>query len=160
MHFDQTFWVGLSFITFVLLVWKPLSRFLTNALDTRAERIQKELDEAQRLKEEAQSLLSSYQQKQTETLAEAEEIIRHAEEEAKRIITQAEETLEDSLNKRIELSMQKIASYESSVLRDVHNRIIDTTVNTVSQILSENLDKEISESLVEDAVAGISKKLH
>jgi F-type H+-transporting ATPase subunit b len=160
MHFDQTFWVGLSFIAFAVLAWKPVAKFLVSSLDNRSIRVQTELAEAQRLKEEAQSLLASYQQKQSEMRQEAVEIMNHATEEAKRIVSEAETNLEVSLNKRIELSMQKIASYESSVIRDIHNRLIDTTIHTVEQLLGESLDKNASDVLIQNALEGINKKLH
>lgn len=160
MHFDQTFWVGVSFLLFIALVWKPISRLLMGALDGRAERIQKELDEALRLKEEAQSLLATYQEKQKELLDEAEQIVRHAEEESKRIITEAEKNLEESLNKRIEMSMQKIASHEASILQDVHNNMVDVTMGTVRSLVSEYLDKDASDELLNQAIEGINKKLH
>ena len=65
------FWVAVSFVAFFVVVWKPLKGALLGGLDARAERIRKELDEAQRLREEAQTLLAELQRKQRDAMQEA-----------------------------------------------------------------------------------------
>lgn len=160
MAFDATFWVGLSFILFVAAIYKPVSKFVLNALDGRTRRIQAELDEALRLKEEAQSLLSTYERNQKEMSAQASEIISHAEKEAARITEESKQALEDSLNKRVELSMQKIAAYEANVMQEIRNNAIDIAISTVRSIVAENMHGEVAEKLVSQAVADMDKKLN
>lgn len=157
---DPAFWVGLSFILFVSLIFKPVGRIILAALDDRAVKIQSELDEAIRLKEEAQALLSSYQRKQKEVTQNAKDIIAHAEAETKRIAKQAEKDLEDSLNKRIEVSMQKIAAYEASILQDVRNNAVDIAISTVRSLVAESISKDVAEDLISKAMADLDKKLH
>ena len=73
---NPTFWVAVAVILFfVLLIYKGVFKALGNALDNRAEKIRTELDEAKRLREEAQALLASYQRKQKEAEEQAEQII-------------------------------------------------------------------------------------
>ena len=79
---EPEFWTGLAFIIFVVLMFKPLKKALLAGLDSRIEQIRSEVEEAQRLREEAQTLLASYQRKQREAAQEAEEIVKQAKEDA------------------------------------------------------------------------------
>lgn len=160
MVLDAAFWVAVSFVVFIALVFKPVGRILATMLDDRAARIKNELGEALRLKEEAQALLASYQRKQKEVLEEAENILIEAEAEAHRIAHHAERGLDEALNKRIELAMQKIATYEATVIQDVKNRAIDVAIQTVRAIIIENLEKDRADQLVTQAIADMGKRLH
>lgn len=157
---DPAFWVALSFVLLVVFAFKPVGKVLCTALDSRAAKIQKELDEALHLKEEAQALLASYQRKQKESAVEAEKILANAESEAKRIVADAEKNLEETLNKKIQVAMQKIASYEHSVMQDVRLNSIDIAIGTVRNLVKEKLSKEVADSLVNRAIGEMNKKLH
>lgn len=160
MVHDPQFWVALAFVLFVAAVFKPIGKVLNGALDGRSAKIQKDLDEALRLKEEAQVLLASYQRKQKEATEEAGKIIKNAENEAKRIIIEAEKNLEESLNKKIQIAMQKISTYEHSVMQEIRINSIDLAISTVRNLVKEKLSKEVSEQLVTRAISEMDKKLH
>jgi len=160
MEFGQTFWVALSFLGFIALVYKPVGKILCDALDARANKIQSELQEALKLKEEAQALLSSYQRKQQEVAKDAENIIIEAEAEAKRIAKESEAALDEALNKRVEVAMQKVAAYEASVLQQVKHNSVDIAISTVRQLINENLTKDMAQELVSKSVADLGRKLH
>ncbi len=160
MFHNPQFWVAVSFVIFVLAAFKPVGKIICAALDDRAAKIRKDLDEALRLKEEAQALLASYQRKQKEAVEEADRIVQNAEREATRIIAEAEKHLEDNLNKKIQIAMQKIATYEHSVMQEVRMNSIDIAIGTVRKLAKERLTAEISESLVNRAINEINKKLH
>ncbi len=76
--FDEKFWVGVSFLLFIALMWKPVGAFLGKALDSRSQKIKEELDRAVQLREQAQAILASYQRKHAEAVEEAEKIVEHA----------------------------------------------------------------------------------
>ena len=160
MFHDPQFWVALAFVLFVILVYKPVGKILISTLDGRSAKIQRELDEALRLKDEAQALLTSYQRKQKEATEEAQKIIKNAESEAKRIIVEAEQNLEENLNKKIQIAMQKISTYEHAVMQEVRTNSIDVAMGTVRSLVKEKLNKEISEQLVTRAIGEMNKKLH
>ncbi|PIR38436.1 MAG: F0F1 ATP synthase subunit B [Alphaproteobacteria bacterium CG11_big_fil_rev_8_21_14_0_20_39_49] len=160
MFYDPTFWVAVSFVVFIALVYKPVGNLIVDALDKRSLRIKNELGEALRLKEEAQALLASYQRKQKEMAEEAESIVAEAEAEAKRIAKEAEKELDITLNKRVEMAMQKIAAYEASIVQQVKDNSVDIAISTVRAIVMDTLNKEASEELIGHAISGIGKKLH
>jgi F-type H+-transporting ATPase subunit b len=156
---DPEFWVALSFVLFVFAVFKPVGKVLTSALDTRSAKIKKQLDDAHRLIEEAESLLASYKRRQNEASAEALKIVKNAEDEARRIVSQAEQNLEESLNKKIQVAMHKIATYEHAVVQEIRMNAIDLSVKTVRDILQEKLSNTASEEIVARAITQMNKKL-
>lgn len=160
MEFGQAFWVAVSFCIFVAVVFRPISSIITKALDERSGKIRDELGEALRLKEEAQALLASYQRKQREVVEEAENIIKEAEATAVRITREAEIELDVALNKRIEVAVQKIATYEANVMQQIKHQSVDIAVNTVRSLLAQNINKEVSENLILGAIGDMQKKLH
>lgn len=156
---DQTFWVGVSFIIIVGLLAKPVGKIVIAALDNRSNRIQQDLDEALRLKEEAQALLASYQRKQKEAIAEAAHIVEFATAEAKRIVEDSSANLEESLNKRIEMSMQKIAAHEQQILNSIKEKAIHQAMQAAKQLIAENSSEKDSEKLIKQALDNLSEKM-
>jgi len=158
--FNEAFWVGLSFVIFMALFVKFFGRMILRMLDKRAANIQDNLDEALRLKEEAQALLSSFQRQQKEIEKEAQEIVVHAEEEASHIINQAEKNLDENLNKRIEIAMSKISGYEASILQEIRSNAVDSVINTVHTLITKHMSPEMADMLVEQAMQEANKKLN
>ena len=160
MFHEPIFWVAASFILLIFVLFKPVGRILALGLDGRARRVQRELDEALKLKEEAQALLASYQRKQKEVIEEAENIVAYAEEEAKRIRKTSEKSLEESVNKRVELAMQKINTYEATVLQEIRCHAVDIAVSTVRALVQENVNAKAAEALVSQSIQEVNKKLN
>ncbi|UCH76229.1 MAG: F0F1 ATP synthase subunit B [Rhodospirillales bacterium] len=157
---NTTFWAGVAFVVFVVLVYRPGKRILTGALDQRIARIREEIEEAQRLREEAQSTLASYQRRQREALQEAAKIIEHAHEEAERSRARAEAELEDSIRRREQQAAAKIAQAEAAALEDIRNQAVDLAISATAKLLEEKLAGKSGEKSVSDAIKGLSDKLH
>jgi F-type H+-transporting ATPase subunit b len=160
MFHEPSFWVTASFVLLIITLYKPVGRILGEGLDGRANRVQGELDEALRLKEEAQALLASYQRKQKEALEEAEAIVAHAEAEAKRIRSSSEAELEGAINKRVDMAMQKIATYEAAILQEIRYNAVDVTGSTVRSLVQEKIGAKDAEQLVAESIQEIGKKLN
>jgi len=157
---STTFWAGVAFVVFVVLAYRPGKRILTGALDGRIEKIREEIEEAQRLREEAQSALASYQRRQREALQEAEKIIEHAREEAERTRARVETELEESITRREQQAAEKIAQAEAAALDDIRDRAVDLAISATAKLLEEKLAGEAGEKSVADAIKGLSDKLH
>jgi F-type H+-transporting ATPase subunit b len=154
------FWVAVAFVIFVALVWKKASAAITGMLDARAEKIRAELDEAQRLREDAQALLANYQRRQRDALKEAEAVIAHAREEADRLRTQAGTDLEASLKRRESQAMDRIAQAEASALAEVRNLTVDIAVSASRRILESGIQPAQADKLIDQSIADLSKHLH
>lgn len=156
----STFWVFVAFIIFVaLIVWKARGA-VTSALDGRAEAIRAEIDEAQRLREEAQALLADYQRKQRDALSEAEGMLRAAEEEAGRLRARAEQDLADSLKRREQQALDRIAQAEAAAQAEVRNMAVDMAVSATRKLLEEKIDGAKASDLIDDAIKDLPGKLH
>lgn len=154
------FWVAVSFVIFMALLWKKIVAAFTGMLDARTEKIRQELDEAQRLREEAQSLLASYQRRQRDAQKEAEEIIAHAREEAERLRRQAAVDLENTLKRREAQAMDRIAQAETAAMQEVRSLTVDLAIAASRKLLSENMPQAQQDALVSQAVAELPKHLN
>lgn len=158
--FDEKFWVGVSFAIFVALVYKPLSRMLSKGLDSRSQKIQEELERAVQLREEAQAILASYQRKQQEALDEAGKIVSQAKASAGYMMEKARQDLEEALNRRVELAMQKISLHETAVLQELKENTVELALRAVHQVIVEDAGKESVDDTIRQSVDEIKKRFH
>ena len=158
--FTATFWTALAFVIFVAAVYKPVSGKLAAALDARAEKIKEELDEAVRLREEAQVLLAGYERRQNEALKEAEDILANAREEAERQTRQAGEALEEFIRRREAQAVDRIARAEEEAVADVRNAAVELAIATTRKLISSELKEDRAHALIDEAIAELGDKLH
>ena len=157
---DPAFWVAVAFVIFAaLMLWKVKS-LITDALDSRAGGISKELDDAAALREEAQALLASYQRKQRDALAEADDIVAQAKVEAERLAADAEVALEAEIKRRTEMALEKITQAETQVVQEVRNTAIDVAIKAAGSLIKENIDEAKAASLINESIGDIEGKLH
>lgn len=157
---DAAFWVGVSFIMVVALAFRPVSRALGAGLDARAAKIKARLDEAHKLREDAQELLATYQRKQRDAMKEAEDIIAHAKSEAERLSAQAAKDLETVLKRREQQAMDRIAQAEAQAMKEVQNLAVDVAINAARQVMAASITADQAAALVETAIQDLPKKLH
>ena len=115
MFENVLFWEWLAFLIFIGLATKMGWKRITAALDARSDAIRDELDQARKLREEAQGLLAEYQRKRRDAEKEADEIVEHAKEEAVALRAEAERKLEENLARRTRLAEEKIGRAEAQV---------------------------------------------
>ena len=157
---DPTFWVAVAFVVFAgLMVWKVRVPVL-KGLDARAERIKAELDEAQRLREEAQKALAEYKRKQRDAAKEAEDLLANARHEADLLRRQAATDLEQTLARREKAALEKIAQAEAQAVLDVRAKAVDIAIAATAKLLSENVGPTRDQSMVDQAIKDLGRKLH
>lgn len=154
------FWVAVAFVIFVGATFKKIRDALSGALDDRAARIKAQLDEAQQLREEAQAALAEYQRKQHGAAEEAKAIVEHAKVEAVRVREQAEADLEQGLKRREQLALEKISQAEAEALQEIRNQAVELAVVATARLLSDTIDKDQSDRLVDAAIKDLAGKLH
>ena len=162
MHlFDNVlFWEGLAFVIFIAVAAKMGGKRIIAALDARSDAIRDELDQARRLREEAQSLLAEYQRKRRDAEKEADEIVEHAKKEAIALRAEAERKLEENLARRTRLAEEKIGRAEAQAIQDVRNTAIDVAVAAAQKLIAENLDDGRAQALIDDAIGEVQKNFH
>jgi F-type H+-transporting ATPase subunit b len=150
---DPTFWVLLALILFLgLVVYLKVPGMLTKALDARGAAIAKELEEAKRLREEAQELLASFQRRQREAESEAEAIIAQAHRDAERFGEEARAKTAEMLERRAELAERKIAQAEADAAAAVRAQAAELAVAAAERLLKDGLDAKAHGDLVDAGV--------
>lgn len=155
------FWVLVSFALFLaLLVYYKIPDKIAKALDDRADRIKAELEEARRLREEAQSILADYQQKRRDAEKEAEEIIAMARREAQFYAEESRKALNESLQRRVKLAEEKIARAEEQAVQDIRSRSADVAVSAAESIIARELKGKSAGDLVTKGIKELGIKLN
>ncbi len=158
---NAEFWVAVAFVIFVgFAVYMGLHRTILDALDQRGARIKAELDEALRLKEEAQKLLAAYQGKHQEAEREAQAIIGSARIEAERVAAEAKAKMEDFVARRTKMAETKIAQAEAQALADVRAAAADAAVAAAEKILSETAKGKVADELIAQGIREVKGKLN
>lgn len=160
MMSDPKFWVAVSFFIFVALAYKKIVAFTTRSLDDRSARIRHELDEARRLREEAEAVLAQYKQKQAEYLKEAERMLADARRDADTLRAYAEKELAAQLEGRTKQAMERIAQEERQAVAEVRNHVVDIALATARSMIADHVSKLSQDELVQLAVSDIERKIH
>lgn len=159
MFHSPEFWVAVGFLILIALIVKPATRAIISGLDARIERIRSSIDDAAKLREEAQHLLADYQRKQRDAAKEIDELIAGAEAEAKTLATETAAKTEAALRRREELAKEKIAQAEAEALQQVRDTAIDLAIAATQRLLAERLDEAATARLTEDAIAELPARL-
>jgi F-type H+-transporting ATPase subunit b len=159
--YDTYFVVALAFVLFVALLWRyRVQDILFRALDERADRIRRELDDAKRLREEAQTLLASYERKQKEVEGLAADIVARAKEDAKISAEQAKKDLQASIERRLQAATDQIASAEAAAIREVKDRAVSVAVAAAGDVIAKSMNAEAANARIDAAIEDVGKRLH
>jgi F-type H+-transporting ATPase subunit b len=154
-------WVLVSFVLFVaLLVYYKIPDKVAKALDDRADRIKIELEEAHRLREEAQLILADYQRKRRDAEKEAEDIIAMARREAQFYAEESRKALKESLERRVRLAEEKIARAEEQAIQEIRSRSVDVAVAAAESIIARELQGNSGTDLVTKGIREVGTKLN
>jgi F-type H+-transporting ATPase subunit b len=159
--FDAPFWALVALIIFfAIIIYMKVPKTVAGSLDKRAAGIRNELDEARRLREEAEALLSQYQRKAKEAEAEAAGIIEQAKREADALAGEARQRMEDYVASRTKMAEQKIAQAEAQAVQEVRALSADVAVDAAQRILAAKTKGEAGAALIEKSIADVKAKLH
>lgn len=155
------FWVAVSFFGFVaLIVYFKAPGMIIKALDDRADAIRAELDEARRLREEAQALLADYERKQRNAEKEADSIIQLARQQAETLATETRESLKSTLARRAKLAEDKIARAGEQALGEVRATAATAAIAAAERIIAAKMTPAASKKLVDQSIKGLKAKLN
>jgi F-type H+-transporting ATPase subunit b len=143
----------------VALVWKPASRLVLGTLDGRAERIRRELDEAARLREEAQALLAKYQRQLHDGEQQAERVLERASEAAERLQRERHAQVEAAIERRRQQAEERIGLEEARAVHQIRARAAELTVAATRRLLEEQIDEQQATALIDRAIADVDKGL-
>ncbi len=154
-------WVLVAFILFIgLLVYLKVPAMLAKMLDERSAKIAKDLEEARKLREEAQALLASYQKKRVEAEAEAANIVAQAKLDAEEYAKDARRKLGETLERRSKQAEQKIAQAQAAAIKDVRTAATDIAVAAATSLAAEAAKGPKGASLIAQSIEAVKTRLN
>ena len=148
MIIDATFWVAVSFFIFCgALVYLKIPQKINNLLTGKINEIKKEIDNAEKLKDEARKLLSNYENKIDKSKRETKEIIDLAKKESERIIIEKTKKFHQITEERKKSIEQKIIQMKENALRDIKNLSVKIAIESVEKLMKNSIDKNKLENL-------------
>lgn len=160
MELDATLWAFVGLVVFLALVtYLGVPKKVLAALDDKTKKIADELEEAKRLREEAQSLLAEYERKRKAAEDEAAEIVEAAKSEADRLTEEAQQSLDDLITRRTKAVEEKIAQAESQAIADVRARSADIAVEAAKLVLADKMGEK-GDALIDAAIKDVSSNLN
>ena len=158
---NTDFIVTIAFLLFVgVLFYFKVPGLLAGLLDKRADGIKSELDEARALREEAQSLLASYERKHREVQGQADRIVAAAKESASEAAEQAKADLAASIERRVQAAEDQIASAESRAIKQVRDEAARIAVAAAGEVIAKEMTPAKAGAMVDDAIKVVQAKLH
>ena len=161
MHFNDAFFVALGFVLFVLfLAYLGVHTIIANALDKRGREVQSELDEARRLREEAEAVLADYRKRAADAEQEAAAIIAAARAEAEAMAQMASERMAEFVARRTRQAEDKIAVAETQAANEVRAAAADAAVAAAETVLRAQVRGELADDLISRGIDNLKSRLH
>jgi F-type H+-transporting ATPase subunit b len=156
---ETEFWVLLGFIIFVVLIWKKARQVLAGGLDARADRIRQQIGEAEKLRAEAEAMLRDAEQRQKAALQEAKALLEQATREANQLKDQAARDAAGLLERRRRAAVEKIAQAEAAAVAEVRQYAVDVAIAATRQVLTRQVQGALADRMVEQAIAELPRRL-
>ena len=151
-------WVAIGlFVVICTFLYLRVPGLVAKQLDNRAGAIAKELEEAKRLREEAQAVLAGYAQKAAQAEAEAARIVADAKEEAERFAKETRAQLRQQIERRAQIAKDKIEQAEHAALEEIRVLAADKAVAAAEKLIAERLDEKHADALVKGSIQDFYK---
>lgn len=161
MQFDATFFALVALIIFLAIAaYAGAFKKMGASLDSRADRIRKELDHATQLRKDAEALLAEYKQKRLDAEKEAASIISAAKADAEEYAAETRRKLTESLERRSKQAEQKIAQAEAAAIKDVRNVATDLAIAASHHLAAEAAKGSKGAELISDSIAAVKNRLN
>ncbi|RJE81311.1 F0F1 ATP synthase subunit B [Paracoccus sp. JM45] len=158
---NTNFIVLISFLVFIgVLFYFNVPKMLGGLLDKRADGIRNDLDEARRLREEAQEIYASYERRQREVKTQADQIVANAKREAEAQAAKAQADLATSIERRLQAAQDQITSAEDDAVRAVRDRAVQTAVAAAASILAQQVSAGQRSAGIDEAITDVAQRLN
>lgn len=158
---QATVWATVGLVLFLVLsAYLKVPGMMGKSLDERAARIRNDLDEAKRLREEAQALLAEYQKKRKDAEAEAANIVAAAQREAAALTAEAKQKTDEFVARRTQLSEQKIRQAETDAINAVRATAVDIAISAAERVIAARADGQSQQALFAKSISEVKTRLN
>ena len=158
-YHNPEFWVGMAFVLVVVVLAKPISKFVKNALTKRKENIIAKINEAEKLRDDAQELLAQYERKFLHAKDEAKEILDNSTEEIKNLTEYELQKME----KELVVKQKEVEALIDATIEKTKNEInelaCEKSVNIVKTFVARNIDEKQHSKLIDNSIKNILSTL-
>ena len=163
MTIDATFWVMISFFLFIgLLIYFQMTKQIKKFLENNISNIRNQIDEADKLKEDAKYILTEHEKKISNSKAEVQLMINKANEATERNIIKTNEDFHNLMENRKRNAEERIKQLKNQALKDIKNTSVKIAIESVEKLLKNSLDKskldKIYMSSIEETKLALKKK--
>ena len=160
MIIDATFWVAISFIIFVgILFYFKVPQKVDQSLNESIKKIKEEIDNAEKLKDESKNILSEYETKVSKSKEEIKNLIRTAKNESEKNVIKTNEEFHDIIENRKKTAEEKIRQMKTQAIKDVKNSSVEIAIYSVEKIIKNSIDKKKLEKIYISSVEEAKKIL-
>ena len=143
MIIDATFWVAISFLIFVgVIIYLKVPQKVDDSLNIAVKKITDDLDNAEKLKDEAKNILSEYDSKVSKSKDEIKNLIDDAKIQAEKNLIKANEEFHKVVENRKKSAEEKIKQMKIQAIKDVKNSSVDIAIGSVKKIIKNSIDKK------------------
>ena len=143
MTIDATFWVAVSFLIFVgVIFYFKVPQKIDDSLNESIKKIKESLDDAEKLKDEAKNILSEYDSKVSKSKEEIKNLITDAKNQAEKNIIKTNEDFHKIIENRKKSAEEKIGQMKIQAIKDVKNSSVDIAIGSVEKIIKNSIDKK------------------
>ena len=158
--FDESFFVALAFATVIAaFLFLKLPQRLLAALDAKSAEIADELQQARKLREEAEALLADYEKRRKSAEQQAEEIVTEARETAQRLAEEARAAMQAQLERRTQQAETKIARAEEQLVGEVRAAITQLAVDAAAHLIEKGMSGQQANALIEQNISELKDRL-
>ena len=143
MNFDATFWVAVSFFLFVgVLLYFKVPQKIFATLDESINKIKKDIEEAEKLKEEAKNILSDYEARLDKSKVEIDLMIKNAKKESETNIIRTNDQFHKIFENRKKMAEEKIKQMKLQATKDIKNYAVEVAIIALEKIIKNSIDKK------------------
>ena len=146
----QIFWLILTFSSLYLIIWKVFLPKITLSIENRKSRVVNDLDEAQKLKENAEKKLNEYNKIIEESKKEAKKIIEDSKKKLDRDIKNKKQQFNDEIEKELMAAEKEIKDLKKSSISNINNIAAETSAEIIKQIINIEVNKSSVSAIVDD----------
>jgi len=163
MTIDATFWVTISFFIFLgMLIYFKIPKKIKETLEQNILKIKSQINEAEKLKEDAKNILTEHERKISNSKNEVKEMINKASEEAEKNVIKVNKEFHDMIENRKKSTEERIRQLKNQAEKDIKNASVKIAIESVEKLMKNSLDKskldKIYSSSIEETKLALKKK--
>lgn len=152
---DSTFWVGISFIIFLFLTFKPVKKIFSSSIEKRIEDIKKDIKESEALKAQSEKLLIEVEKKSRDSKKIVNNILLDSNKNAKDLQNDIMQRLKLTLEKREKNTKQRLQNEISKATQDIKNLILETSISITKKRIEDNITANDNYQIIEKSLKNI-----